>query len=213
MALAELARRGLLLPSRLPSVVPHVARALSYDVRKGPHSVGAHVRDAAAYACWAFARAYAADVMRPHAASLAPALLTAAVFDREVNCRRAAAAAFQESVGRLGADTFPHGIEIVTAADYSAVGPRPAAFVSVARQVAQFPEYTRHLLEHLLSVKLRHWRAADAAATSRPPFPPRRHALSRPPPSVLCPVLVESRLLVLAHRLTLSRRRFSHPHH
>jgi hypothetical protein len=43
LAIAELARRGLLIPARLPDAVPHVAAALSYDVRRGPHSVGAHV--------------------------------------------------------------------------------------------------------------------------------------------------------------------------
>ena len=37
LALAELARRGLLLPSRLPVVAPLVAEALQYDVRRGPH--------------------------------------------------------------------------------------------------------------------------------------------------------------------------------
>ena len=37
LALAELARRGLLLPSRLQLVAPLVAGALQYDVRRGPH--------------------------------------------------------------------------------------------------------------------------------------------------------------------------------
>mmetsp|Transcript_15457 Transcript_15457/g.50826 ORF Transcript_15457/g.50826 Transcript_15457/m.50826 type:complete len:1003 (+) Transcript_15457:313-3321(+) len=155
LALAELARRGLLLPARLPIVIPKVTKALMYDVRKGPHSVGAHVRDSAAYVCWAFARAYAPDIMEEHAKALSPALLVAAVFDREVNCRRAASAAFQECVGRLG--NFPHGIDISTAADYFAVGARPNAYLKVSVFIANFPEYTRPLLEHLLHVKLRHW--------------------------------------------------------
>jgi hypothetical protein len=76
--------------------VPLVVNALHYDVRRGPHSVGAHVRDAAAYVCWAFARAYSAEVMAGVSARIAPSLLTVACYDREVNCRRAAAAAFQE---------------------------------------------------------------------------------------------------------------------
>lgn len=64
------------------------------------HSVGAHVRDAACYVCWAFARAYSPDIMAPYVNKLANALLIMAVFDREINCRRAAASAFQENVGR-----------------------------------------------------------------------------------------------------------------
>ena len=110
-----------------------VASALAYDVRRGAHSVGAHVRDAAAYVCWALARAYGPEVLGAWLPTLAPPLLTAAVFDREVHCRRAAAAAFQESVGRLG--SFPHGIELVTVADYFTVGVRAHAFTVVAPQV------------------------------------------------------------------------------
>ena len=37
LALAELARRGLLLPSRLPQLSPLICRALRFDVRRGPH--------------------------------------------------------------------------------------------------------------------------------------------------------------------------------
>lgn len=111
LSLAELARRGLLLPKRLDSVVNVVLKALVYDERRGCFSVGAHVRDAACYVCWAFARAYTPEIMSKYVTEgLAPALLVTSVFDREVNCRRAASAAFQENVGRLGADAVPHGI-------------------------------------------------------------------------------------------------------
>lgn len=120
LALAELARRGLLLPDRLPSLEPIIRSALVYDVRRGAHSIGAHVRDAAAYVCWASARAYAPEELEAHVAGLAASLLTTACYDREVNCRRAAAAAFQEAVGRLG--NFPHGIAIMAVADYFSVG-------------------------------------------------------------------------------------------
>lgn len=46
-----------------------------------------------------------------------------------MNCRKAASAAFQEHVGRQG--TFPHGIDILTVADYFAVSVRKSAFLSV----------------------------------------------------------------------------------
>ena len=65
-------------------------------LRRGATSVGAHVRDAAAYVCWAFARAYAPAELAPYVPVLAQGLLATALYDREINCRRAAAAAFQE---------------------------------------------------------------------------------------------------------------------
>lgn len=40
----------------------------------------------------------------------------------QVACRRAAAAAFQEAVGRLG--SFPDGIALLTAADYFTLSSR-----------------------------------------------------------------------------------------
>ncbi|KAM3846756.1 tubulin-specific chaperone D isoform 2-T2 [Vipera latastei] len=160
LALAELGRRGLLLPSRLSDVVPVILKGLTYDEKRGACSVGSNVRDSACYVCWAFARAYDPLELRPFVNQIASALIIAAIFDRDVNCRRAASAAFQENVGRQG--TFPHGIDIVTTADYFAVGNRANCFlnISVIRELSSkalhnltplAPEYmTREVVPKLL---------------------------------------------------------------
>ncbi|XP_030470997.1 tubulin-folding cofactor D [Syzygium oleosum] len=155
LALAELARRGLLLPNSLSKVVPVVVKALHYDIRRGPHSVGSHVRDAAAYVCWAFGRAYYHADMRNILDQLAPHLLTVACYDREVNCRRASAAAFQENVGRQG--SYPHGIDIVNAADYFSLSSRVNSYLHVAVCIAQYEGYLHPFAEELLNSKICHW--------------------------------------------------------
>ncbi|PWA61400.1 ARM repeat superfamily protein [Artemisia annua] len=155
LALAELARRGLLLPISLPKVVPVVIKALHYDVRRGPHSIGSHIRDAAAYVCWAFGRAYNQTDMKGILDQLAPHLLIIACYDREVNCRRAAAAAFQENVGRQG--NYPHGIDIVNTADYFALSSRVNSYLHVAVTIAQYDGYLHSFMDELLSNKIGHW--------------------------------------------------------
>jgi hypothetical protein len=85
LALAELGRRGLLLPQRLGEVVPLVLKALVYDEPRGYVSVGDHIRDGACYVCWAFARAYDPAVLQPFVKDIAGALVVVAVFDREVS--------------------------------------------------------------------------------------------------------------------------------
>ncbi|EPQ18597.1 Tubulin-specific chaperone D [Myotis brandtii] len=155
LALAELGRRGLLLPPRLPDVVPVILKALTYEEKRGACSVGDNVRDAACYVCWAFARAYEPQELKPFVAEISSALVIATVFDRNVNCRRAASAAFQENVGRQG--TFPHGIDILTTADYFAVGNRSNCFLVISMFIAGFPEYTRPMIDHLLTMKISHW--------------------------------------------------------
>jgi tubulin-specific chaperone D len=136
LALAEFARRGLLLPAKLDIVIPWVALALKFDQRRGSHSVGAHVRDAACYVCWSFARAYAPEVMTAYVHILAKELVIVSVFDREVNIRRASSASFQENVGRQG--IFPNGIDIIVIADYMAVGNRGNSFLQVAKQIGAY---------------------------------------------------------------------------
>ena len=155
LALAELGRRGLLLPERLKDVVPILLRALTYDERRGACSVGAHVRDAACYLAWSFARAYKPETLSGHVNDIAQTLLITTVFDREVNCRRAASAAFQENVGRQG--HFPHGIDILTMADYFAVSNRTNTYLNISPSIGKYKEYTKALIEHLVQIKRDHW--------------------------------------------------------
>ena len=158
LALAELTRRGLLLPDRLTEVVPIIQSAIHFDVLRGQHSVGAHVRDAACYVCWAFARAYSPLVMRPFISNLASAMLITSLYDREINCRRAASAAFQENVGRQGNENFPFGIEIISIADYFSLGNRSHSYLQIAPAVASLSGSIHETLSnHLLNSTISHW--------------------------------------------------------
>ena len=157
LALAELARKGLLLPVSLPEVVHEVIKAIHYDVKRGHSSVGSNVRDAACYVFWAFARSYSPQVLRAHLDKLAEAVILVSLFDREVNCRRAASAAFQEAVGRQGMASFPNGIFVVTSADFFSLGNRAEAYTTIATKIAQLEEYRRPIIEHLFQTKLFHW--------------------------------------------------------
>ena len=65
-----------------------------YEENKGSYSAGANVRDSACYVAWAFSRAYDAEIMSDYVLELAKHLLIVSLYDREVNCRRAASAAF-----------------------------------------------------------------------------------------------------------------------
>ncbi len=158
LALAELAWRRLLLPQQLAEVIPKVVEALRYDVKKGAHSVGSHVRDAGCYVFWSFSRSYSSEIMAQYLPLIAQNLLVLSCFDREINCRRAASAAFQELVGRQG--NIAHGIEALTIADYFTVSSRKAAYLKVAPKIATFSEYSNSLAEHLMETKIFHWEKA-----------------------------------------------------
>lgn len=209
LALAELARRGVLLPERLPEAANAVARALRYDVRRGTHSIGAHVRDAACYACWSFARAYDAALFLPRLErTLAPAMLITCVFDRELNCRRAASAAFQECVGRQGRANFPDGIDLLTRADYFSVANLRHAYLDVSVFVASFRAYRYGLLEHLVATKLAHWdvhvRTLAAAALARIATLDPGFAMTQLFPQLLRLALASDVEMIVRHGATLA---------
>lgn len=137
-------------------------------------------------------------------ASIASGLLIVSCFDREVNCRRAASAAFQENVGRQG--TFPHGIDILTVADYFSVGSRSNSYLNISVFIAGYEEYSRSLIKHLIDKKIGHWDVTVRELTSK-----ALHNLTPCDPDFvrenILPLLLESAIgrdLHLCHGSTLA---------
>ncbi|ORC88851.1 tubulin folding cofactor D [Trypanosoma theileri] len=155
LTVAELCRRSILHPQHLAIIMSFITKGLVFDLIKGTYSVGSHVRDAACYACWSIARAYDASDIEEHVHKLSTSLVVTSLFDREVHVRRAAAAAFQECVGRLG--NFPDGIRLVTTMDFFSLASLQNAYLRVAPVVAENAAYRERMLEELVVNKLLHW--------------------------------------------------------
>ncbi|CAF0738324.1 unnamed protein product [Rotaria sordida] len=167
LALAELARRGLLLPECLDSVMPIVHKSLNYDEKLGHQTYGHIVRDAACYVCWSFARAFDSIDFRSYTADLAGMLLCIICFDWNVQCRRAASAALQENVGRQG-EYFPHGIDIIQQTDYNLIGKFDYCFLILAHSLIKYYDiYGKYMIEHLLKYKIIHWKKETRLLTSQ----------------------------------------------
>ncbi|CAF1105614.1 unnamed protein product [Didymodactylos carnosus] len=166
LTLAELARRGLLLPTRLSIVIPIVLKSLNYDEKLGHQTYGHVVRDAACYICWAFARAFNPADFQSYTTDLACMLLCIICFDWNVQCRRAASAALQENVGRQG-DYFPHGIDIILKTDYSLIGNVNYCYIELAQSIAKYEVYRYYMIEHLLKYKVCHWNKETRILTSK----------------------------------------------
>jgi hypothetical protein len=154
LAIAELCKRGMILPEKLSKVMHYLEKAFIFEVNKGTFCLGSNVRDSACYLAWALARAYSKKVMHNYIQKLAQNLIIVMLFDKEVNCRRAASAAFQEHVGRQG--YFPNGIEIITEADYFTLGNRSNCFLNISTFVSLFPDYRHVVLDYLSNNRILH---------------------------------------------------------
>lgn len=154
LAIAELCKRGMILPDKLEKVMCYLEKALIFEVNKGTFCSGSNVRDSACYLAWALARAYSKHVLQGLINRLAQRLILVMLFDKEVNCRRAASAAFQEHVGRQG--YFPNGIEIITEADYFTLGNRSNCYLNISTFVSQYPGYSHAIFDYLSENRLVH---------------------------------------------------------
>ncbi len=154
LCIAELCKRGMILPEKLSDLIPFLEKALIFEINKGTFCSGSNVRDSACYVIWALARAYSGEIMKPHVEKLSTSLILTILFDKEVNCRRAASAAFQEHVGRQG--YFPHGIQIITEADYFTLGNRQYCYLNISTFIAQYPQYYEAIVNYIAFSRLIH---------------------------------------------------------
>ena len=155
LCLAEFTLRGCLLPSTVIRAMPLILGSLIYDTELGSHTVAEGVRDSGCFVCWAIARSYDGSHLESVSDEIAQQLVNVFLFDRSVNIRRSASAAFQENVGRHG--RFPHGLELIHVADFLSVSSRRGCYTKIAPFIAQFPEYGPSIVEHLANNRIKHW--------------------------------------------------------
>ncbi|EFO62405.1 Tubulin specific chaperone D [Giardia lamblia P15] len=169
MALGELIRHGYLPPSRISEVFDVTKKSLRFERKKGAWSI---VKDSACFVSWALARVYSSSVqLRDVCSELASELLVVACFDREINLRRSAAAAFQELAGRVGDPYVPSAVLSSALVDYFSLGARKISYMEIAPRLASLDKsYAESFIGAICDRYLVHWDDAirDCAARALP---------------------------------------------
>ena len=152
LASAELITRGYPLD-------PRVALELALPALEAAGIGGVaswQFRDGGCYILWALARSIpSANLLDQVLMPSISALLTVCLFDREINCRRAAAAALQELIGRVGTVRFPVGLQLLQVIDFWAVAKREDCFVKFPAEVLEIFKANDQLDGIVISESLR----------------------------------------------------------
>ena len=115
----EFARSGI--ASLRPAPLIETAISALEKERTLVTTLGQQIRDAGCAIIWSLARRDKSDYMLSVIEMVLPALLNTALFERDINLRRAAAAALQELIGRIGTVKFPLGLLIIDLIDFWSV--------------------------------------------------------------------------------------------
>lgn len=132
LLVAELLQRKI--PVDHQKILHLVRTTIAFEQRKLTYAVGSNVRDSACYVTWALFRS-TPSLTQGIFNDLIDLLANAACFDREINIRRASAAAIQEGIGRHSTDLAK--IEVIQALDFSRLGNRETSYLEIAPRLTQ----------------------------------------------------------------------------
>jgi hypothetical protein len=151
LLIGEFCRLGLISKDQFDLTASIIVKFLCFEYSKGTFALGSNVRDAACYAVWALVRSYS-DYLTE---SIPHRLIFMSLFDREVGCRRAAAAAFQELVGRCNLERkFSHGIEILQFINFHTVN---LDSLNSLKELIKFESFSEYLITEFISRCIMHW--------------------------------------------------------
>ncbi|KAI3646120.1 hypothetical protein MP228_009048 [Amoeboaphelidium protococcarum] len=161
LAIGELVRRKVLQSAdHVQKCIPLLIKCLHFEKLKSIRYVGQAVRDAACYACWSFGRCPvlgAKDDDQQMCATLLTLLshlFSVAVFDREINVRRAASAAFQELYGRYGGVDFGH--DLINFCNFYSTSDRKKCFQRLYRALLENDQIREQFYVKMMSM-VTHW--------------------------------------------------------
>jgi hypothetical protein len=155
LSFAELLRNGVDCSQIAQKLTSFTIFCLSFELSKGTYAIGSQVRDSACYICWAWIR-YSGSFIKNNPdliGRLSCGLLAMSIFDREISCRRAASAAFQELVGR--SQCVPYGIQIIGEVHFYSINNKERCFGELATRCLNFDYYHEALITHLLKISLK----------------------------------------------------------
>jgi HEAT repeat protein len=157
LCISEISRR---FPLEIIQVLPRAVE-LATNALEGA-SLSSLTRDAACLLVWSLSRSTERDLLYNNlVVKVVPSLLITALFDRDINLRRAAAAALQELLGRTGSTIFPSGLSIISIVDFWSVSDVSNSYLRLPSKLLQElpdPEWrsrlTSSFINHLRYEKL-----------------------------------------------------------
>ena len=166
MCLGEICRRNTMLFSSnqiRDLLVPIVSRAVdALEKERDSLSMSQQIRDSGCAVVWSLSRVIPKELFADCLiVPSVPSLINTSLFERDINLRRAAAAALQELVGRAGSLVFPEGLSIVNIIDFWSVADMDACYLKLPIELLESLNQSKwsrtlckSMLSHLMTEKL-----------------------------------------------------------